>query len=285
MQRAANKVKQAANKYNNPLLIQSVKQFGDVLHASMVVNHYNHAFPSRKILWIISENYLDAFKYHEGCDIIGVPHQLSMDDRRQLLKELQKNYDIICPLCGISGWAPGVKNIASAVLNNAGIKKLSVPRKTILNIGEEDIQWAKEFKEKHKLPDDFITLEYYSYTLSQPPHNATWSINKYNKFLSKINYRTVFIASDKEPKLSRGVDARGCTWRQAKALIKSSKAFVGCGSGLTMVAASNNMNTPIFEINIGDSISMKGCGYFESCIIKGSPPDTADKLNKYLGMI
>lgn len=273
-------------RYSKPLVISSSKQFGDVLHASTVVRHYWTTNPGRPLIWMISERYLDEFRgYPYATEILGLPHSLETKDRRKLADQLRAcSYQVIQPLCSESGWPAGASDIASAVLMNAGIKRLMVPRKTILPIDDQDRQWAREFlKSKGCEGRRYVTLEYNSYTLSKPPHSSTWPVEKYNQFVNGLNVKCVNLRGPNDPALDRGADGV-CSFRQAKALIEGSSLFIGCGSGLTMVAATEGLRTRILEIGIGHSISMRGCQYSEYSESRGgTPAQIAEHVNRFVG--
>jgi len=272
-------------KYSSPLVVSSSKQFGDVLHASLVVRHYWTTNPTRPLVWLISERYLDEFRgYPYATEIIGLPHKLETKDRCQLAASLRsQGYQVIQPLCSESGWPAGASDIASAVLVNAGIKRLMVPRKTILPIDDQDRQWAREFLKSKGCEGRYVTLEYNSYTLSKPPHNSTWPVEKYNQFVNGLNIKCVNLRGPNDPVLARGADGV-CSFRQAKALIEGSSLFIGCGSGLTMIAASEGLRTRILEIGIGNPISMRGCKYSEYSESRGgTPAQLASQVNRLVG--
>ena len=67
------------------------------------------------------------------------------------------------------------------------------PRKPVLPVGIEDYQWSDNVLRKNKLIGrKYAVLEYNSYSLSGPPHNATMPIDWYNKMLSQVHYPVVF---------------------------------------------------------------------------------------------
>jgi len=191
---------------------------------------------------------------------------------------------VIKPLVGIWGWNVG-GSIADNVFYNAGITKLNVQRKPFLPVGIQDYAWSDDILRAHKLVSrKYGVLEYNSYSLSGPPHNAVNSIDWYNEMLSKVRHPIIYTGGKNDPPLRYGIDLRGCAFRQAKVMIMRSKLMIGCGSGLTMVACSDGMNVPLVEINIGDTISMNGCGYGKSKIMKNpTPAQLADFINRTLG--
>jgi hypothetical protein len=266
--------------------IQTLKMFGDTLHGSIVAAHYKSIKPQNtKILWAMSERYIK--EYGEFiCPKIALPHGMTNQERVELARAVEKLPNVkkvIKPLVGIWGWNVG-GSIADNVFFNAGIKKLNVPRKPHLPVGIKDYAWSDEIMRRNNLVNrKYGVLEYNSYSLSGPPHNAINSIDWYNEMLSKVQHPIVYIGGKNDPKLNYGIDLRGCTFRQAKVMIMRSKLMVGCGSGLTMVSCSNGVNVPLVEINIGDSISMNGCGYGKSKIVKRPTPNhLANIINKII---
>lgn len=283
------RVKESLKKYDNPIYVQSTQMFGDALHGSMVAKHYRSMYPNRPLIWAISEKYGDAFKYYNHpTEILHLPHlsnenlEENFETRRSWAREAAKSAEVIKCCVGPFGWNCA-GSIVDAVLYNAGIKKLAVARKPMMPLGSEDEEWAENFIDKHDL-NKFVVLEYNSYTFSKPPHNSTWSPSNYNRLLAQMKYRTVWTGAADDPPLNRGIDARGISWRQAAALIKRARLFVGCASGLTMVAVTKGIDTPILEVNIPDEVSMRYCGYKDSRVIRAKIPEiAADIINETCG--
>jgi len=166
------KIQHRIQKTPKCLVILSLKQFGDVLHTSLIVKHYRVVYPHRPIFWVISERYIDAFEYFNHAIKIGIRHDLNIVERATIGKWLKDHYETILPCVGVWGWPAGAADITTAFLLNAKIRprSLKVDRKTCLPTGAEDKQWADRFIKEHNL-QKFHTLEYNSYTLSKPPHN------------------------------------------------------------------------------------------------------------------
>lgn len=286
-------IKKAVDHYkqfkpNKIILIEGLRNFGDTLHSSMVVRHYRSQYPNHLILWGISDKYWKEFNEYAqsvGVVVFPLPHSAEPSDR-QYWKSQSSNLGLfksIFPLCAVSGYNhPG--NIVDNVLINAGIKKLRVNRKPFFPHGIEDYRWCDKFIINNGLKGKkFIVLEYNSYTLSKPPHECTWSIEKYNKLLKMINYPVVWTGSSGDPELNGGIDARGCKWRQAKVLIERAACMIGCGSGLSVLSACDGMNTKVFEINIGPSLSLKNIYKHNSVSLKTENPSLIAKaVNKHI---
>jgi len=265
--------------------VQTLKMFGDTLHGSIVVSHYAHTKPRNvKLLWGISEKYIKEYEEFLLADKLPLPHNMSNQERVQLAKRVERLPNVkkvIRPLVGIWGWNIS-GSIADNVFYNAGIQKLAVPRKPVLPVGIQDYAWSDQIMIKNNLRK-FGVLEYNSYSLSGPPHNAIKPASWYNEMLSKVRFPVVYIGSKDDPPLEYGFDLRGCTFRQAKVMIMRSKVMIGCGSGLTMVACSDGVNVPVYELGIGKTISMTGCGYGDSKILDNKSTDSVARvLNQLL---
>lgn len=266
-------VEHAVANYSNPLIIESTKQMGDAIHNSIVVRHYRKMYPTRNIIWLLSEKYIEPFKYYKhATSIVGLPHGLTLDDRRELCKSLRTKFEVLAPCVGVSG-EHTFGSIANQFFYNAKIKSLMVPRRPVLPLGEEDIQFAQEFRKKHNLKR-YICLEYNSFSFERKIKGGIWPLEYYQEFLDRIKVPVIWLAHSDAPALKHGIDGRNTTWRQAAALIKISNLFIGCGSGLTMVASTEGIETPILEVNIGPSITMKGCGYKNSIDLHKQTPTT-----------
>lgn len=271
---------------NKTIFIEGLKNFGDTLHSSIVVRHYRKLFPNDLILWGISDKYFKQFKI--AADMMGVvvfnlPHEATNENRQNWKKHFKTLglHDSIFPLCAVSGFDVS-GSIVDNVLHNANIKKLSVPRRPFFPHSGEDYSWHDKFCQKHGLKGKgYVVLEYNSYTLSKPPHNCTWPIEKYNELVKLIKYPVVFTASSDDPPLNNGIDARGCSWAQAKVMIERSGCLVGCGSGLSVLACSEGLNTYVIEINIGNTITVKSMYNIPSVSTKTDEPEKiANAINK-----
>jgi hypothetical protein len=267
--------------------VQTLKMLGDTLHGSIVVAHYNSVKPPGiTLVWGLSERYINEYREFLICRKIALPHNLSNQQRVELARSVENLPNVkkvIRPLVGIWGWNIG-GSIADNVFYNAGIKKLGVPRKPIMPVGIEDYAWSDEILRRHKLVGRrYGVLEYNSYSLSGPPHNAIQPASWYNKMLSQVQHPIVYTGGLNDPPLEYGVDLRGCGFRHAKVMIMRSRLMVGCGSGLTMVACSDGVNVPLIELGIGKTISMTGCGYGKSTIIRNdNPTKIANTINNIL---
>ncbi len=268
LERSKEIIKQVIANYKWPIgdtiFIEGHKNFGDCLHVSMIVNHYRNEYPKSNIIWAVSEKYyeqFDSFAALIPCVIFPLPHGLEPSDRQELKKWVNGLgfKKVLFPCVAVSGWTQS-GNIIDNVLFNADIKTLRVPRKPVLPHEITDYQWHDNFIIKNGLLNrPYIALEYNSYTLSKPPHNSTWSIDVYNEMLSKFSVPVIYMGSNADPKLNYGFDARGCTWKQAKVVIQRAKLMIGCGSGLSVLSACDDIKTPLIEINIGDPINMRNC--------------------------
>ena len=270
--------------------VQTLKMFGDTLHGSIVVAHYNTLKPiGTKLVWAMSERYVDEYREYLSCDVkIALPHNMSNQERVELARAAEKLPNVIKvikPLVGIWGWNTA-GSIADNVFYNAKIASLNVARKPILPVGIQDYAWSDDVLKQFKLVGKkYGVLEYNSYSLSGPPHNAINPTSWYNEVLSKVIFPIVYTGGPKDAVLKYGRDLRGCAFRQAKIMMMRSKLMIGCGSGLTMVACSDGVNVPVIELGIGSSISMAGCGYSNnSTIINSKNPDVvANIINKAIG--
>jgi len=268
--------------------IQTHKMFGDTLHGSIVVAHYCKTKPGGiSVVWGISERYIHEYDEFIVCNKLSLPHNMSMEERVNLIKAAEKLPNVkkaIRVLVGEWGWNTA-GSISDNMFFNAGIHKLSVPRTPMLPVGIQDYSWSDQIMWKYCLDKTkYGVLEYNSYSLSGPPHNAIRSVDWYNEMLSKVVFPIVYTGGLNDPQLKFGIDLRGCTFRQAKVMIMRSKLMVGCGSGLTMVACSDSVSVPVLELGIGPSISMAGCGYSNNSMVIGNkdPKLVADTINKII---
>lgn len=281
-------IKQIQFPKDRTIFIEGLKNFGDTLHSSVVVRHFRKLHPNHAIIWGISEKYYKQFK--EAANAMGVvvfnlPHEATPEIRQNWKKEFAKLglFKSIFPLCGVSGWDVG-SNIVDAVMHNAGIKKLSVPKRPYFPHSGEDYAWHDRFSKKHDLKGGkYVVLEYNSYTLSKPPHEVTWNIDQYNELVKHLKCPVVFTGAASDPKLDHGIDARGCSWLQAKVMIERAGCLIGCGSGLSVLACAEGLSTYIIEINIGEPLTTKNIYGMPSISVKTEDPaKIAVAVNKYI---
>ena len=272
----------ASAKYRKPLIVKTTKMFGDVLHGSIIVRHFRHQNADMPIIWAVSEKYVEPLKYYKyATEIVGLPHDMTLEDRQTLNKQMRRNFHhIISPCVGVSGWRI-IGSIADQCFYNAGIKKLEVPRCPVLPLGAEDYEWANHFITKHNLKR-YICMEYNSFSFERKTKGGIWPLEYYEEFLATTKYPVIWLAHPEAAAFKNGIDGRNTTWRQAAALIKNASLFLGSGSGLTMVAATEGIETPIMEVNIGESVTMKGCGYKKSIDLHKQKPKTlVDEVNRF----
>ena len=275
-------------KPSDIILVEGLRNFGDTLHASMIVRHFRKQFPSHLILWGVSDRYWKEFNEYAqsvGVVVFPLPHEATPSDRQAWKKHCSTLglFKSVFPLCAVSGYdKPG--NIVDNVIANAGITKLSVSRKPFFPHGINDYQWCDKFIIDNDLKGKkYVLLEYNSYTLSQPPHECIWATEKYNKLLELIKCPVVWTAAKTDRGLDKGLDARGCTWRQAKVLIERAACMIGCGSGLSVLAACDGLKTKVFELNIGPALALKNIYGHDSLSIKTDDPSKlASVVNNYI---
>ena len=125
-------------------------------------------------------------------------------------------------------------------------------------------------------------MEYNSFSFERKTKGGIWPLEYYEEFLATTKYPVIWLAHPEAAAFKNGIDGRNTTWRQAAALIKNASLFLGSGSGLTMVAATEGIETPIMEVNIGESVTMKGCGYKKSIDLHKQKPKTlVDEVNRF----
>jgi hypothetical protein len=134
---------------NKTVFIEGLRNFGDVLHASVVVRHFRSVYPeNHMIVWAISEKYYKQFNlYAEMIGIVILPLPHAEPEIRQRWKKYCDGLGFLksCfPLCAVSGFNHS-GNIVDNVLKNADIKKLNVPRKPFLPHDTNDYSWHDHF--------------------------------------------------------------------------------------------------------------------------------------------
>lgn len=248
------------------IIIEAMRNFGDILHSTSAVRHYRKTFDG-SVVWAIEEKYASEF-CHFTADELG-PHAIAKlpstpsypadgPYRLRWLAEARKLPGVV-QVVSTSPHPTGWNGNSASLLSDTAIAKakithLSVPLKPWLPISDAERSWADGFIENHSLRNGFIALEYFSYSLA--PRPSAW----YEKLIQLLPLPVVAIAGKSDPAVAGAIDARGCSYRQAKALIAKSNLFIGRGSGLSMVAASGGCQQKVVEL-IPPFLSMIDLGY------------------------
>jgi len=254
------------------ILVKQIRNLGDTLHLTPVIHHYRLKFPSAAIAFVVGQWYHNIHEYNPHINSLFLAdHNADPQQRLKLWAAVMNARDIdikiiasIFPFGEIhpqNRWCH--TNIADQYLHNAGITDLKPlgGRQLIARTTKEDRAFAENICEKHKTRR-LVVLEYVSY--SKEP---VWKFGMFRQLaetLRKKGVRCVSIASSTEPLVPGTIDCRGVTWRQTAAILGVSKAMVGVGSGITMIAAAAEPQPRIIELGIPPSVSMKGCGYAPS---------------------
>jgi hypothetical protein len=256
----------------------------------MVVRHVRSTC-SASVVWAIDSMYIDTFKSFTVAElgphaIAGLPalpewphdgvYRIAWVNEAKKLANVQRAFG-----CGVHPWGWRRGNIVDAVLDNAGIQQLAVPRRPWLPVEVADVQWGDEFLRQHQLvAGRYAVLEYVSHSLKRKP--AEWFID----LVKHLRLPTISLAASGDPLLPGTIDGRGTSFQQAKALIAKSKVFIGCGSGLSVLAATHGCEQAVVEV-VDASLSMVGIGYRRSgdrhkCLLPNSlPKAVADVVNSF----
>jgi len=249
------------------VFVEMLRQFGDVLHSTIVVRHIRKSEPDVKVVWAIMEPYVESFEPfvesslgpHEIVPLpvtkphpLDCPYRISWVRRAALLKGVKRAFG-----CGVGTWGWKSGSIVDAVFDNAGIRELSVERRPWLPVDDDDRLFGDEFVETHHLGDGFVTLELAGYSIEIPQLTSLW----FEQLIHDIRLPVVVLGLSRDGPLPSGaIDGRDITLRKSKVLIQRSSCFVGRGSGLSVLAATNGCEQPVVEV-VGREISMVGIGY------------------------
>lgn len=265
----------------NPLiLVEGNRNQGDVLHHTVILNHYRTVHKDACIVFLVGSDYHNAHEFNPHADrVIPVPVMEPKERiafRRWLLEEFEPKIKVIAPsihpyreVWKELNWI--LPNIADQYLANAGIKELACPKKLIVEITPDDKTWADNFLLKYRLkPKRVFGFEYKSYS-----KRPVWSVDHYMKFVKRLQARNiscVCFCGEKEKPIFGSISGAGISWRRTVAILSKIPIFIGCGSGVTMLAAAAIPQPKIVEVAISDSVSMKGCGYADSIRLKELDP-------------
>jgi hypothetical protein len=236
------------------IFIESLKNFSDVLHCTVIAKHFRNTFRKHMVVMGISDKYSDSFDIfanRAAVVVVPMPHEATKEDRIKWIEHCKQIgfARVITPLFGNND----KKCIIDNIISNAGIKNLSVIKRPLLPHDVSDYRWNDNFLRNHNLAKTpYVFLEY-----RNSNSKNIWPIEKYESLIKKINHPVIYTGSLDDPKLSVGIDARGCTWRQAKVFIERSSYFIGCGGDINVLACCEGLKTSIIEVNVGNSLSAK----------------------------
>lgn len=264
------------------ILVKVAKNLGDSLHGQVIIRHYRQLHPNACIVFLTEEGYYNVHELNRDIDkTFLLPRKLTPQSRLAMWDIIKNNpaVDIsiipaINPFRAVhkeNDWS--TNNIADQYLRNAGIVGEPLGGRRIeIAIDESDRMFAaKALAGLNR--DKLIVFEYMSY--STPP---VWDRAHYARFVkaaARLGFKCVSLAGAQEPVIPGAIDMRGTTWRQAAALIGSADRFVGCGSGMSMLAVGSNPKPIIFEIDVPENVTLEGCGYAKATVIRKLSPEQA----------
>lgn len=271
----------AVSKSPSPsVVIEMTRQLGDILHSTIVVRHVRKTEPNAHVVWAIGEQYAQIFSTF-GPELLGphaiapmptlpaYPHdrdaRVAWVRRSRALPGVRRAFG-----CGVHPWGWKRGSIVDAVLVNAGIGKLSVPRRPFLPILASDRMAADDFLLKHAIKSPYVALEYESYSL------GTQAIAWFAEFVKLLRgIPVIALAAASAKPILGAIDGRGTPIRVTKSLIARSGCFVGVGSGLSVLAAATDQ--PTIEC-VEPSLSMPAIGYRPSVNAHGQSPRAVGRL-------
>ncbi|MEM3097478.1 MAG: hypothetical protein QXU32_01995 [Nitrososphaerales archaeon] len=261
------------------ILIKIARNLGDSLHGQVIMRHYRKLYPDASIVFLTEQHYHGAHEYNTDIDkIFLLPNRLLPQTRLALWNPIKSNKNILGIIPAINPFRSVHKendwctnNILDQYLHNAGIKGEPLGGRNLeIIIDDNDRAFAAKALsgfDRNKL----IAFEYVSY--STPP---AWNIAQYTQFVrlaNKRGYMCVSLASIHEPYIHGSIDMRGTTWRQAVALISMCGTFVGCASGMTMLACGSRPQPRMFEIDVPENVTVNGCGYGTATVLRNVSPE------------
>lgn len=252
---------------------------GDSMHGQPIIRHYKNVYPNSVIVFMTEEKYKNVHEYDINIDkIITLPNGLDNKDRLALWPIIKSHKDIISIIPAINPFQALYKenswchnNIADQYFHNAGILNLQPQGGRFLEVKYDDNDKAVANKLITEDRSKLIALEYVSY--STPP---VWKMNSYSSFVQTANkhgFKCISIAGKNEPLIPNTIDCRGTTWRQTVAILSKVGYIIGCGSGITVLAASSRPQPKIIELDIPENVTITGCQYANGILLKRPTPD------------
>ena len=257
---------------------------GDTMHGQPIIRHYRNLHPNAAIVYMVEEKYANVHEYDTNIDkLVLLPNGLDNKVRLALWDRIKSNVQIHSIIPAINpfqslykqnAWCH--KNIADQYFHNAGILDLKP-------LGGREIEVKYDAQDKavaDRLLKDrgskLIALEYISYSTM-----PVWKMPTYTAFVqlaAQRGYRCLSIAGKHEPLIPGTVDCRGITWRQTVALLSQVQYVIGCGSGITVLAAASRPQPKILELDIPEDVTIAGCGYAQGILIKKPTPQSVIEM-------
>lgn len=255
------------------------------MHGQPIIRHYRSAFPGAAIAYLVEEKYRNVHEYDSNIDyLVNLPNGLDNKVRLALWDIIKKNPAIdigivpaINPFQALhkeNVWCH--KNIADQYFHNAGITDLKPlgGRQIEVKYDEQDKTVADRLLKDRG--EKLIAIEYISYSTA-----PVWKLPTYTAFVqlaAQRGFRCLSIAGKHEPIIPGTIDCRGITWRQTAALLSKVQYVVGCGSGITVLAAAARPQPKILELDIPEDVTIAGCGYAQGILIKKPTPQSVIEM-------
>jgi len=267
------------------ILCKISNNMGDSLYSIPILRHYRNKYPNSCITFLTERRYSNVHELRKDIDkLFLLPNKLSGETRLSLWNPIKndKNIDIaIIPAINPfrsrfkdNDWCQN--NIADQYFYNAKIESLQPigGRQLSINVSDSDKEWISSSLKDFKVSKS-IAIEYISYS-SRPK----WNMNKYIEFVKLANsngYQCYSIAGQHEPQIPFTIDFRGITWRQTVALLSKMKYVIGCGSGISMLAAASDPQPKIIELDVPENVTLAICGFAPSINIHNPTPEAVMK--------
>lgn len=252
------------------ILIKIARNLGDTLHAHPIIKHYRTLYPDACIAFLCEQRYHGVHEYNK--DISGLyllPNDLNVPTRLALWDPIKSDKDVMGIIPTINPfqylhpenqWLNPHPNIVSQCLHNAGIKGEPLGgRPIVVNIDDNDRQWADAWLKRNNASNRLVAIEYNSYSAQM-----AWNGPKYAEFINTVKskgWQCISFAGANESLLPGTLDARGATWRQTVALLSKVKYMIGCSSGNTMLALASRPQPVLIELNPPEDCRADGTGY------------------------
>jgi ADP-heptose:LPS heptosyltransferase len=281
----------AATEYLNnsgkspKILVKIAKNMGDSMHGQPIIRHYRHLHPNAAIVYMVEDKYRNVHEYDTNIDqIVSLPNGLDNKVRLALWDPIKsnKNIDIaivpaINPFQALhkeNAWCH--KNIADQYFHNAGIPNLQPLGGRHIEVKYDMQDKAVADKLLAERGEKLIAVEYISYSTA-----PIWKMSTYTAFVqlaAQRGFKCLSIAGKHEPLIPGTIDCRGITWRQTAALLSKVQYVIGCGSGITVLAAAARPQPKILELDIPENVTIAGCGYAPGILIKKPTPQSVIEM-------
>tara|TARA_R110002073_G_scaffold44648_6_gene123692 strand:- start:148 stop:1305 length:1158 start_codon:yes stop_codon:yes gene_type:complete len=250
------------------VLLGQLGSNGDCLYATVLAHQVKHDFPDCHLTWAISGLCKSVLRNNPHVDEIWeIPvedwstqeqawHSFESDlTRRQSGRNPAYDKVVLSQI-----WPNNFRNfdgsIRPSILRAYGAE-ITVPVETVIALDDEEISHVESFRHRHRLERFKHVILFESYSKSGQSYvTPEFAIEAANLIVDELADSCVIVSSHLKFASDRPeiVDGSELTMRESAGLTHHCSLFIGCGSGLTVVATSQGAKVlPNIQLLKGDT--------------------------------